>query len=464
MKKKKLYKVLMLTGLTLSIGITSCKKFIRIDAPQTQAEESRVFSDDQTATSATVGLYAQILASNLTFCNGGITVYAGLSADEFGNVSPSVTPDAFRTNSLLSDNTIIASTFWSSPYKDIYQANAVLEGLSNSTTLSPSVKQQLQGEMLFIRALHYFYMVNLFGDVPLETSTDYNVNSLMPRTSSAKVYQQLTADLIQAKALLTESYASSVNTRPTKAAATALLARVYLFQNNWTEALAAANEVITSGQYHLETLNNIFLSGSNETIFQLTKATGNTAEGAAFIPSSGSVKPTYAVTSYLLGAFESGDNRKSSWLKSNTVSGQQYYYPYKYKVKSSSTVTESYVVQRLAEVYLIRAEAKAQLDDLSGAIDDIDMIRSRAGLPKIRTTNPGISKSDLLTAVLKERQTELFAEWGHRWLDLKRTGKADSILGVIKAPNWQSSDQLYPIPFTEIQKNTALIQNAGYPQ
>jgi hypothetical protein len=460
--KKNFYTHFFAMGfMMLLIANLACTK-VQVAPPDTQAELSKIFADDETATSATVGLYVQMLAGNLLFCNGSITVYGGLSADEFANVSSSTTYDPFKTNSLLAANTIINSTFWSNPYKNIYQANAVLEGLEASTQINSALKNRLKGEMLFIRAFHYFYMVNLFDAVPYETSTDYRVNAIMPRTSNDKMYDLMASDLNQAKQLLTGSYATSDNLRPNKDAATALLARMYLYRKDWVNAEAMCTEIISSGRYSLENLATTFLATSKETIYQISKQTTNTAEGSVFIPSSATAKPTFAITNSLLTSFEPGDNRKTVWLKSNIVSGVTYYYPYKYKVRLSTPVTEYYIFQRLAELYLIRAEARANQNNLNGAIDDLDMIRVRAGLSKIKTTNPGITKDALLTAILKERQTELFAEWANRWLDLKRTGKTDEILGPLKSPNWQATDVLYPIPFAQIQLNSFLSQNNGY--
>jgi hypothetical protein len=165
----------------------------------------------------------------------------------------------------------------------------------------------------------------------------------------------------------------------------------------------------------------------------------------------------------LLQSFEINDLRNAQWVSSIDVSGNTYYYPYKYKIKSGTTINEYSMVLRLAEQYLIRAEARAQLDDVEGAIGDLDRIRQRAGLPLYQDTQPGMSKAEVLSAIEQERRIELFSEWGHRWLDLKRTGKADEVLGLEKGSDWQPTDVLYPIPFSEIQNNRNLLpQNPGY--
>ena len=119
------------------------------------------------------------------------------------------------------------------------------------------------------------------------------------------------------------------------------------------------------------------------------------------------------------------------------------------------------MVLRLAEQYLIRAEARAQMMNLSGAIEDVDKLRQRAGLPLIQDTEPGISREGLLAAIAKERKFELMVEWGHRWLDLKRTGTTETILRPTKL-DWQQTDELYPIPQSERLLNPALSQNPGY--
>ena len=119
------------------------------------------------------------------------------------------------------------------------------------------------------------------------------------------------------------------------------------------------------------------------------------------------------------------------------------------------------MVLRLAEQYLIRAESKAHQGDLAGAIEDIDAIRNRANQTLISETNPGITQEELLNIILEERKKELFSEWGHRWFDLKRTGRSTEILGVNNS-QWQETDLLFPIPDDERLENPNLGQNPGY--
>jgi hypothetical protein len=441
----------------------SCKKFIDTPRPKTQIETSQVFENDQSALAAMAGLYNRLIINNLIIMNGGITVFSGLSADELVNTSTPSPDDEFRTNTLQSNNFSISGYLWQAAYTNIYDANAILEGLSNSS-VTQSLKMQLRGEALVVRSLNYFYLINLFADVPLITETNYKINQSMPRTPVSQIYQGLVTDLREAKTLLADMYPSSERVRPNKWTATALLARIYLYQKDWAKAEEQATEIINSGLYSMPTdLNDVFLSGSDETIWSLVQDKSNTAEGQTFIPAFSFLTPAYIITDSLLNKFEAGDERKVKWLNSTMINGQTVYFPYKYKQGWDFSAvppppTEYCIVFRLAEQYLIRAEARAQLNDIAGGQVDLNILRNRAGLPNIIAND----QPSLLTAIEHERQIEFFAEWGHRWLDLKRTDRANVILGMEKSPNWQATDVLYPIPFDQIQLNPFLTQNSGY--
>lgn len=439
---------------------TACNKFLEVPSPATKAESFKVFADERSADAAVSGVYAFLVSANMQFFNGAITAYTGFCADEFANISKNTTYEPFRINAIPTENEVVASNFWSNAYKGINHVNVTIEGLqANQSRYAPQKYRQLIGEMYFTRALQYFYLVNLFGDVPLIISNDFEANALLPRTAKAKVYAQITEDLMQATANLSEG---AINLRPNRSAAWLLLARVYLYLEKWELAKAAAAEVITKGGYVLEPLTNTFLATSKETIFQLMKPTANTAEAFSFVPSSATTIPSFAITDDLLLAFKGTDLRKGNWLKFNAVTGKNYYYPYKYKVRSGTVVSEYYVVLRLAEVYLISAEAKAQLNEISAAELDLDVVRKRAGLQPIQQTQPNLSKADLLALIANERRLEFFAEWGHRWFDLKRTGKANAVLGNLKGADWNNSTNLFPIPYREINYNFNLTQNDGY--
>jgi starch-binding outer membrane protein, SusD/RagB family len=225
-------------------------------------------------------------------------------------------------------------------------------------------------------------------------------------------------------------------------------------------SLSLSNQLIESGQFSLPSdLNAIFLKNSSEAIWQLMPvvANQNTKEGGTFILISN--PSLVSLRTQLVNAFEAGDLRRTKWIGTYTSGSQTYYYANKYKERStSSPVKEYYMIFRLGEQYLIRAEARALQNNVTGGVSDLNKIRNRAGLSSLT----GLSQAQLLAAIQQERRFELLAEWGHRWFDLKRTNQADAVLSPLKGSNWQSTDALYPIPDLERQNNSNILQNAGY--
>jgi hypothetical protein len=347
--------------------------------------------------------------------------------------------------------------------------------MPSSTGITESIKKQLLAEVKFMRAFHYFYLVNLFGDVPLTTTTDFRINNALRRTPVPQVYSLIVQDLKEAQEDLSpyfvDGYVKKVTERirPTKWAAAALLARVYLYLQNWVSAEAQATMVIGHSDFVLEPdLNSVFLIPSKEAILQLQPVAGeNTKDGLYYNFHLLGGTPEFLISPALIGAFDSSDVRLKKWIlqtvvpASGTLPAQTYITPFKYKMGRSSSTTEYIMVMRLAEQYLIRAEARAQQNNLAGAKSDLDAVRLRVGLSGVTVT----TKEAMLQAIAQERQLELFTEWGHRWFDLKRTGSMDSVMTrttAVKGTVWKPHFKVFPIPQTEIQANPNLVQNPGY--
>jgi hypothetical protein len=461
--------------LLVVFALWGCKKNVGVDAPPTAVTGNSVYLTDENAASVLTGIYTSL--SNTSYLVSSfprVSLYCGLSADEF-TLWSGITDQikiAYYTNSLSS--TIAGAENWVTIYPYVYRCNAAIEGLSNSTSLTPAVRQQLLGEAKFMRAFFYFYLVNLYGDVPLLLSTDYKINSTAARTPQKDVYNQIIADLTEAQGLLSATYlkadAYSMTTerlRPTRWAATALLARSYLYTMQFAKAEEQASALIeNSSLFSLTTINGTFQKNSKESIWQLQPviAGWNTEEARMFIllPSGPiSSKPVY-LSPALMSSFEINDKRKTSWINSYSAGGVTYNFPYKYQSASlNAPVTEYFTVFRLAEQYLIRSEARAQQGKISEAQADLNQIRTRAGLSNTSASD----KATLLNAILHERQDELFAEWGHRWLDLKRTSSIDSVMTTaasFKGSTWQPYKVFYPLSTSEIMSNTALVQTTGY--
>lgn len=443
------------------LSFVSCKDFVTVGPPSNQLASSTVFQTEQTAVAAINGLYSILSNTSLSFSAGGQSVYLGTYTDELTYTSTSANDLEFANSKLSEANSIVYSNFWRYPYQTIYQANSCIQGLE-AAAIPADTKKQLLGESYFIRAYCYWQLSVLFGDVPLVLdSKDYQNNSQMFRKPIAQVQAQVLADLALAKSLLKPAYPTAGRYRANHYTVMALLSRIHTYLGNWTDALNASNEVLSqTSTYSLETdLNRTFLIGSSEAIWQTAtaNATQNSYEGFAFIPStSATSRPNYPLSQQLFAAFTALDKRKTIWTATKTVAGITYQYPYKYKVQTNAVKTEAQMMIRLGEIFLNRAEAKSHLNDPS-AIDDLNKIRSRAGLMNLS----GLSGQPLIDAIMQERRLELFAEWGLRFYDLKRTGQLNTVLTPLKS-QWLATGTLFPIPATEILAAPNLVQNPGY--
>lgn len=441
---------------------TSCKKFLEVDPPTNQLSTQKVYKDSVSTLSAFNGLYGGLVSGPSGWI-GNTAVIGSLASDELNLVTGGF--QDFSTNNLQTNNTDLGA-MWSGLYQNIYQCNAIIEGVETSDGIAETARQKYIGEAKFLRAYFYFYLTNFFGKVPLVLTTDITTTASLGQSSTAEIYEAILADLRFAQASLPETYYGSDRLRPNKWMATAFLAKVLLYTKNYNGAETEATKVIGSGVYTpLPSLSGAFLKTSKEVLWQLKSVNPVYAslDGYNFTPNSPGIIPQYSFRDTFLNAFEAGDQRKTAWIGTNTVALQKFYYPAKYKVMSiagGSAPTELQILMRVAEVYLIRAEARAQNPaKLQDAISDLNVLRDRAGLAGLPVN---LSQADVITSVAHERQVELFAEDGNRWFDLVRTAQAGPVLSSVKGTNWQSTDILFPIPANEILRNPKLNQNDGY--
>lgn len=455
---------LRLGVLCLGLGacFASCEKYVDVDKAPNMLENSSVFLADGTATGAVVGIYSYY---NTTGALQYFTFAGELESGEMEYQLAASTPEMneFQQSAVLPTSITLNTNLWMYPYMSVRAANLALEGLTASTTLTPALRTQLLGEARFLRAFFYFHLVNYFGPVPLVLSSDQNATATLPRASVDSVYNQIIADLKEAESLLPAVYTGTFRTRVNKYAAAALLARAYLYKGDNVNAEAAASRVIgaTDVTYNLPDLSTAFVNSSNEVILQIGTLYGSSLFGTNYRTTAASGIPNYYLTNAAVSVFETGDNRRALWVDSVVNNSTLYRRINKYKVATATAASggnEYNIMLRLAEQYLIRAEARAKQDNIGGAQSDLNAVRGRAGLGN----TPAATQDDLVKAVLKERQTELFGETGHRWFDLKRSGNANTVLSVLKPATWKATAVLLPIPYTELLKNTNLKQNDGY--
>lgn len=446
--------------LLLFFGFLACEDFVEVDTPNHLLSGENLFNDTKTVEAAMVGIYAQLRNSFLlTGTSQGLSNLMGLYTDEmdyYGN-SPIREASFYRNNLLASDETV--AEIWNASYNQIYASNAIIEGVTNSSSFTAEEKAHFTGEAKFIRALLHFYLVNLFGEVPYIKTTNYLENQIASRQPLEEVYASVITDLEVAIYQLPEEDVSGEHVRPDKRTAKALLARVYLYMQNWELAAMLSEDVISNTVWEADP-QSVFLKECQGTIWQFMPEfeESNTLEAQTFIFQT-APPPVRALSSHLISAFEAGDLRKELWVGEVSDGGDSYYYSAKYKLLPGETGNAEYSkVLRLAEQYLIRAEARARMGDIAGAQADINKIRARAGLANTTAT----SESELLKAILHERRVELFTEHGHRFFDLKRTNQLDETLSTIK-PGWNTTDRLLPIPEKELLVNPNLQpQNPGY--
>ncbi|ACU03576.1 RagB/SusD family nutrient uptake outer membrane protein [Pedobacter heparinus] len=340
-------------------------------------------------------------------------------------------------NSILRPEQAMMSSSWNGYYNALYQVNVLLESASDMD--ASTRKEEILGTAHFFRGYIYYNLVSRWGGVPvLQKNTTANV----ARNTEAEVWAFIESELNQAIA-----QAPNYNNYyyVSKDAAKALMARVKLAQGKMTEAATLAEQLITAGNFKLDTFEKIFRNQQNtEEIFAFKNLTAESsiAISTLFYTYAHPVKGSYAYApaSDVMQLFEDGDKRKAMSIdvygSDNVIN----------KYPSGQSGTDPIIVTRLAEMYLISAEAQG----LSG-LGRLNQLRNTRGLPDV---NP-VGEAAYINAVLLERRKELLAE-GFRWYDLVRLQKAKTELGITDA------QFKLPIPEKELVLNNLLVPNPGY--
>jgi hypothetical protein len=353
-----------------------------------------------------------------------------------------------------------AAELWAGIYYTAYIANFILERLPDLPGVPTAQRQRVLGTAHFLRGYAYFIGTYTFGGIPRVTSTDFETNRNIARSDRQEILN-----------LIVEDYGAAINTLPAQAAnagfATTLavraaLAKLYLYTGNWAQAETFASEVINSNEFTLEPdFSDVVLTDfTSEAIFEVgytiadDPGTLNTLfEGRReIIPSNETI--------IALASTESGDRFSSIAFNVLNLKGNDNGWTIR-KYGTAVDDNNNIVIFRLPEMYLIRAEARAQQGRATGANsarDDVNVLRSRANAPLVGV----VSQAQMLTVIENERRMELAFE-GHRWYDLVRTNRATAVMTAF-SPNWKDTYLLWPVPQRELQNNPALAndQNPGY--
>jgi hypothetical protein len=339
---------------------------------------------------------------------------------------------------------------WQAGYIGVNRANNILDALPNVSDLPDATRTQYRGEALFLRGLYYSLLVKYFGGVPLvdKPSKGVDESSYPTRATQQESYAFIVQDLEEAATLLA---ATRANGRATQGAVNALLARIYLEDGKYAQARDKATAVIDNTTYVLTpTFREMFANkNTSESIFELQFTVNNSNSLAFwFFPTAIGGRLGFAPSPGLYDAFEAGDTRRDATI---AIQGTQ---RYGYKYFRIAQGDDNVHVLRLAEQYLIRAEANARLNAPTATVHaDINVIRQRAGLADLDVAVT--TQAALLDAILQERRVELAFE-GHRFADLRRHGKAESVLTLA------AHRLLWPVPLYETDVNENLVQNPGY--
>jgi starch-binding outer membrane protein, SusD/RagB family len=418
--------------------------------PQSSIPASEVFKDKKGIQRGINGAYSSL--QSLSYYGRNYGIFADLAADNLVH-PPNATSVSFAeidNNSILPENESIDG-IWTAIYDGINVANNVIVQVSSIGDMSETEKNAALGELYFIRALHHFNLLNYFGAIPIKTNPTIGVEQVnVPRDEVGAVYAAIITDLLFA---IEQLPAGGVKIRASPNAAKALLARVYLYQKDYANAARYANEVIASNSYQLlPNYADIFTGEETaESIFEVDFIALDRNRIAEYnFPLNLNGRREVAPSDDLISKYTAGDERLTASISySGTL-------PYSIKYDDLSTGSDNVIVLRLAEMYLIRAEATIQQGgDVQKVKDDINAIRLRANLGLTTANTP----ATLLTSIELERRLE-FAFEGHRWFDLVRTGRALEVLPTVKSVN----QTLFPIPLSEIliNTNTGMYQNPGY--
>lgn len=442
------------------VSVCSCEQMLDINPPQNEMVTDQVFEDPQTANAALENLYYRLWNNSiLSGAANGMGAVLGSYADDFDCYYSSNNGGMeLYLNQPLPTNPMIEK-MWNSSYQIIYAANLMIEKTDASTGIPQANKDLIKGEALFIRTLLYFYLQQLFDEIPYTVSTDYIYNSQVEKLTKTELLNKAEADLVLAVSLLKDNYRNSNRIYPNRKVAQLLLAKVYLLNGKWAAAEEQCRTVLQFPGYQFENnLQDVFHHTGTHILWQLApQYAGQSTQEAPFFYFENSAPNAYAVSAGLFGVFDAGDLRKTKWIDPVQSQGQVWYRYAKYK-NIFDNENEYSVLNRLEEVYFVLAESLAEQGRTGEALPYLNYTRQRAGLLPLTGT---YSRPQLLAELLLEKRKEFFGESGMRFFDLKRLGRLDDL--KMTKPNWQDFHRTLPLPQKELVLNPNLNpQNAGY--
>ncbi|GEP90554.1 SusD family protein [Chitinophaga terrae (ex Kim and Jung 2007)] len=499
-------KIYAVTGAMLIAGMFACNRYLDVK-PQGQIDEEAAADDPGSAQNLVTGVYNNMWLGKVHgFPFIGVTNIASDDADK-GSFEDDAAPTQGQLDNLTMDaNNTVFNDIWSGYYQAISRANRALQALESSTSLDQDMKSHLLGEAHFLRGYFYFNLVRIFGGVPkvdkVLTPPEAASDQYQTRAGADEIYQLIISDLEFALTNLPPKGGSGSQVgRATKGAAAGMLAKVFLYRQNWQRAYSLSDSVITGkvGSYSLaDDYASIWRqSGANnaESIFEVQTGINATCDAAIEVysnsqgPRAGG-KGGWADLGWgfggpsqsLVDEYEPGDKREAATIifitRAGTVLWDGFRVPgkdsvqndrYNYKAYHSRTreqfcgnldrLPKNLRVLRLGEILLIHAEAALALGNANAAVADINALRERAGL----TGKNSVTRAD----IWHERRVEMAMEHD-RYFELVREDKlAPGTAAAAFRKHGKTfvagKHEVFPIPFTQIQFSEGkLQQNPGY--
>jgi len=460
-------KYISLTIAVLALGLVSCEKEL-IQNPTTTKVADNFYANEAEMEEAVNAVFATLQFTGVYDTAmpavgelPGEDAYDETPANDGGNYGMLDDFIVIPQSSLIAD-------VWEDTYKGIQRANIVLSRIQEVEFEDAALKEARTGEMLFIRALLYFNLVRTFGDVPLIVDEVENPQEYFgqARTPIEDVYAQIISDLQTAESLLPVRNENNRG-RVVKTAAQALIGKVYLTRLNYSAARESLLKVVNSSSHNLIEVDRVFSidnelneelifvvqyasginsNGEGSDAYRMFNPTGRQDGGMAGTKGHGVLKPDF------FALYDDADSRKGVFV-GQLESGLAY----NNKIAVPTTVIgdspSDWVVLRYADVLLMLAEIENELGNSSDAVSYINEIRNRANLGDYSGST---DKASLFAEIDLQRRLELVWE-GHRWFDLLRQGRAQSVLGIT-----DTNKLLLPLPASQIAADPALVQNPGY--
>tara|TARA_Y100001980_G_C14556854_1_gene351422 strand:- start:33239 stop:34681 length:1443 start_codon:yes stop_codon:yes gene_type:complete len=477
-------KYIRIFSLTALFAFASCDDFLDLQ-PEYLSNEDGFYKTEEDFETAIIGTYAQLQdLYNLPL------IYLGdLTTDNSEIQWSSPTTSESECEELdMSVNNTFTDDIWQTSYSIITQSNTLIAKLQEVEL--GSIEEQYLGEAYFLRAHSYFNLVRVFGELPLITIHFTSPNQIaefdMTRKPTSEIYDLIVSDLENSINLL-DGIEGLGKSRASVGASKTLLGKVYLTLQNFSQAATVLKEVIDMNAYSLEDdYGTLFTNGNDEldeSIFEVKYLSGNIGEGnsysSVFTPplfniaifpgnmqGSGRINPT----ADMANTYEPGDLRRPESIADSVLLLTGNYASNKYGLKFVDFTTGivgdggiNFTMLRYADVLLMYAEALLETDGATTeAHDYLNLVRDRAGLDDLA----GLSENDLALAIEHERRVEFYNE-GHRWFDLVRTGRAQTVLNAHfsdlgTAFTLENHELIMPLPLREITLDPSLAQNPGY--